>query len=455
MTTEEEHLGEGYRLKTESADMISLNGVNRFAVITKVVFPREPILQYGFLAKFTEKTYNPLDNKAKLSLGTPPFYRDSDTAEASNSTPYYVDRNESVAVVPSKGATVDSKFGRLPVIGDMRLTWGDDEHVLFCTTMLENRRHNEGKLAVKYFLNDGNEICTLIRENNADLFAKQLGIDYGRWALEDLSKVYRKMRKQELLAKTSNAIVVIHGPVTYIDGKDRFLRSVLRNGGRADILASFIKDIEFKDQLEYRFMMQGWGCLKDRRLFLPVTNELRSLFYGCAYSNDLIRSLGKFNFPKALNKAIKTYSASRKSQHEAMSSKDKSTDREGLSNKISTDEGTVLLPKGVSALQEETDLDMLMIQDYRGEECIVRHKRGAKDKGSYIADRKLRLSTEQGVDGKIIFIVDVWFKFMTKPLIREGDYLHFGETTYIATSRPIRNSGGCFEVFCLQYPRPT
>ena len=455
MTTEVEHLGEGYRLKTVSADMISLNGVNRFAVITKIICPREPILQYGFLAKFTEKIYDPLEDKAKLSLGTPPFYRDSDTTEASNSTPYYIDRNESVATVSSKGSTVDSKFGRFPIIGDMRLTWGDDEHVLFGTTMLENRSRQEGKVAAKYFLKDGNDICALIRENNAELFAKQLGIDYGRWSLEDLSKVYRRMRKQEILAKTSNAIVVIHGPVTYVDGKDRFLGSVLKNRGRADILASFIKDIEFKDQLEYRFMVQGWGLLKDRRLFLPVTNELKDLFYGCAHSGDLIYALSRFNFPRALNKIVKTYSASRESQYKAMSSKSKSTGREGLSNKISTDKGTVLLPEGVAALQGETDLDMLMIQDYRGEECIVRHRRGTKDKGSYIADRKLRLSTEEGVGGKIIFIVDVWFKFMRRPLVREGDYLHFGETTYIATSRPIRDSGGCFEVFCLQYPRPT
>lgn len=114
-----------------------------------------------------------------------------------------------------------------------------------------------------------------------DTFSLLLGSAFGIWSRPRIRHVYRWIASPTELRKTQNAILVVHGPVRYMNGSDRdaHLERLYRQPGSfAPLEQVFTKAADFSPEREYRFAIWGWGAPLRNQILLPLTTELLSCF---------------------------------------------------------------------------------------------------------------------------------------------------------------------------------
>ena len=103
-------------------------------------------------------------------------------------------------------------------------------------------------------------------ESPPTTFAKQLGVD---------------LRKQ---IETDSTIIVLHGPVIYLDG-DKTSEFIVRSREKfsdtfpiTDTIPLFVKDKKYQVQQEYRFVVSTPHRQRTNHILLNISEDLRKLF---------------------------------------------------------------------------------------------------------------------------------------------------------------------------------
>lgn len=207
----------------------------------------------GQLYKVTQRKYTPR-RSLSVSIGTLDHYRNT------------VDQDEAAFTVeePSKGTiSVEGKGSAeaLLVGGEMNPCW------IYCTTLATgsfDQSEWRGREATPI-------VCSV------DHFAYMLGAAFGVWSKPRVREVYAALEPVEVLRGTMNGIMILHGPVRYMDRGERneHLRSLARQRSPLELPENvFTKSDEFAWESEYRFGIFGWGPPLQDHVILPVNGEL-------------------------------------------------------------------------------------------------------------------------------------------------------------------------------------
>ena len=209
----------------------------------------------GQLYKVTKHEYTPRQSLS-ISIGTLNHYRNT------------VDKDEAAFTVeePSKSTWHVEGKGSVEVQSLSVGVW-QNPCWIYCTTIADggfDQADWRGREATPI-------VCSV------DHFAYMLGAAFGVWSKPRMREVYASIEPVEILQSTMNGIMVMHGPVRYMDRNERneHLRSLAHHTSPLELPENvFTKSDEFAWEREYRFGVFGWGPPAQDHVVLPVNAEL-------------------------------------------------------------------------------------------------------------------------------------------------------------------------------------
>ena len=208
----------------------------------------------GPLYKVTKPKHTP-PRSLSVSLGTLEHYRNT------------VDKDEAAFTIDDPPVTTLHVEGKGSVQAQM-LGARIDPCWIYCTTILGGEDFDQTEWR-------GRDATPIVC--SADHFAYMLGAAFGVWSKSRVREVYAWAESVEVLRGTMNAIMVMHGPVRYMDRDERneYLRSLARTRSALEMPEHvFTKSNEFAWEREYRFGIFGWGPPLKDHVILPMYEEL-------------------------------------------------------------------------------------------------------------------------------------------------------------------------------------
>ena len=213
----------------------------------------------GRLWKVTKRNQTP-ERSLGLSIGTLNYYRNTvDEYEASFTAdkPSATMRTMDGKVLARPGYFLSASFSLNPC-------W------LYCTTVVDG-----GGLAPDQSAWRNSDATPIV--SSTEHFAYMLGAAFGIWSKPRLRDVYRYLESVEVLRATRNGIMVVHGPVRYVDAAERseYLGALRSQNSPLELHENvFTKSDEFAWEREYRFAIFGWGSPLQDHVILPATTAL-------------------------------------------------------------------------------------------------------------------------------------------------------------------------------------
>ncbi|MCY4559489.1 MAG: hypothetical protein OXF79_24590 [Chloroflexi bacterium] len=219
----------------------------------------------GRLFKVTKREHAPAESLA-VSVGTLSYYRKT------------TDEHEASFTASGPGPTMRTLDGE--VIGRpddvVSFSMGVDPCWIYCTTSVDDGGLRADQVA-KW---GGGRMATSI-ESPVNHFARILGATFGIWSQPRIREVYQSLEGVDVLKYTMNGIMVVHGPVRYMNAvrRNRHLEALSRQGSPIEIWENvFTKNGDFAWEGEYRFGIWGWGPPLQGRVLMDVTADLLDCF---------------------------------------------------------------------------------------------------------------------------------------------------------------------------------
>ncbi len=214
----------------------------------------------GPLFKVTKTKHVPAQSLS-VSLGTLHYYRNT------------TDKHEASFESSGRGVSIHDMAGK-ELVGpeaEVHRTIAMDPCWIYCTTQV-GRGFEADQLAWL----DGNHAATPI-VTPVNHFARMLGANFGLWSKPRIREVYRWLESVEQLRYTMNGIMVLHGPVRYMDAAERndYLKTLSRERSPIEMHENvFTKNDEFSWEREYRFGIWGWGPPLQDHVLMRLDGEL-------------------------------------------------------------------------------------------------------------------------------------------------------------------------------------
>ena len=213
----------------------------------------------GRLWKVTRRNQTP-ERSLGLSIGTLNYYRNN------------VDEHEASFTADNPSATMRTMDGKvLARPGDfLSASFSLNPCWVYCTTVVDGGGLGPDQSAWR-------SLAASPIVSSTEHFAYMLGAAFGIWSKPRLRDVYAHLESVEMLRATMNGIMVVHGPVQYMDAGERneYLGALSRENSPLELHENvFTKSNEFAWEREYRFGIFGWGPPLQDHVILPVTGEL-------------------------------------------------------------------------------------------------------------------------------------------------------------------------------------
>ena len=240
------------------------------------------------LSKFTESNYPPR-HCGTLSLIRPTFYRANSVAgemsDPREGTVFYDTSNTDATITVEAKAGVRDNPITLPLARfetEINMPWFLSMSMASYQCCPKHGKVFESLEAYQHFKRGGKDAVSFISEfqHKVDHFAYRLGAEFGVYCKDNLARIYRRVYNHKTLQETDNAVMVIHGPVTYVASKSAYLNRYDHEDGTRSVMSLFVKDSDFAIEQEYRFVMLPWGDPKVEytQMILPISPTLGSFF---------------------------------------------------------------------------------------------------------------------------------------------------------------------------------
>ena len=219
----------------------------------------------GQLYKVTNQSQTP-ERSSCVSVGTLDYYRntvDKNEASFTSDNPEMTMRTLDGKVLARPGDFVSASFLLNP-------GW------IYCTTMVDRDGLTSDQSAWSRL-----EATPIV--SSTEHFAYMLGATFGIWSKPRLRDVYAYLESVEVLRAGMNGIIVVHGPVRYMDAGERneYLGALTKQNSPLKLLENvFTKSDEFAWEREYRFAIFGWGPPLQDHVVMPVTKALADCYGG-------------------------------------------------------------------------------------------------------------------------------------------------------------------------------
>ena len=242
------------------------------------------------LSKFTESIYSPR-HCGTLSLITPRFYRTgTDKVSGDMSDPkegmvfYDTSKGGATITIPARRGEGEDPI-TLPIQSfetENGMAWILSMSMVSHECCPKHGEMFESLESFQYFKRDGKDAVSFISDfqHKADDFCCRLGAEFGVYCKENLAGIYKRIYNHKMLQETDNAVMVIHGPVTYVDSKSAYLNRYDDPDGTRSVMSLFVKDSKFAIEQEYRFVILPWGEPKAEhvQMILPISTTLGEFF---------------------------------------------------------------------------------------------------------------------------------------------------------------------------------
>ena len=265
----------------------------RFVDLNGIMFGiRHSYSEADRLIKYSKKKHSPISSEPSdlIQLGTPHLYevyektsglvRDDSEGKYTENIDWWNRGSERMEVI--KKSISGSPFSVRDQL-ELDVTWKNrDDFWLYCTSVDPKLSYEREEQMEK----TDPEYDFMTKIENPAVFAEQLGHDFGQQIESgkdlkcNIPGLYILFSKLSRLYNRGSGpfIVVDHGPVIYLDRekKQEFINYASERTDLPVIL--FVKDLKYKLQQEYRFVIKVAGhSPKNDKFFLKVSEDIRKL----------------------------------------------------------------------------------------------------------------------------------------------------------------------------------
>lgn len=107
----------------------------------------------------------------------------------------------------------------------------------------------------------------------------QIGAEFGMYCKKLLVEVYNRVYNHKTLQEEDKSLIVIHGPIVYVDNKDDYFNRYDYEDGTRSVMSLFVKDFKFTIEQEYRFVILPCEEPILDQVILPISDLFRGCFF--------------------------------------------------------------------------------------------------------------------------------------------------------------------------------